>query len=109
MTAFQEVEVALFAEETLSLRETALEESAVQAKAAERSASDLYSQGLTGIFELLEAQRRSLNAQSSYLDVRRQRLANRVTLYMALGGDVPNPTPQKLVSVEVQDTQSVEK
>ncbi len=89
LTAFQEVETTLFAEETLAARETSLAEAAHEAVEAEKLASDLYARGLTGIFELLEAQRRSLNAQSSYLEVRRQRLSNRVTLYLALGGGIP--------------------
>lgn len=90
LVAFQEVELVLFSEDTLADREVNLADAAHQAVEAEKLASDLYSRGLTGIFELLEAQRRSLNARSSHLDVRRQRLANRVTLYLALGGDIPN-------------------
>lgn len=90
LTAFQEVETTLFSEETLAIREASMAEAAHEAIEAEKSASDLYSRGLTGIFELLEAQRRSLNAQSSWLEVRRQRLSNRVTLYLALGGGIPD-------------------
>lgn len=89
LTAFQEVETTLFAEKTLAVQVTSLGEAAHEAVEAEKLASDLYSRGLTGIFELLEAQRRSLNARSSYLDVKRQQLSNRVTLYLALGGGIP--------------------
>jgi outer membrane protein, multidrug efflux system len=90
LNAFQEVEMVLYSEGTLAVREENLAEAALQAVAAEKSASDLFSRGLTGIFDLLETQRRSLNAQSSYLDVRRRRLSNRVTLYIALGGEIPS-------------------
>lgn len=90
LTAFQEVETTLYAEETLAVRVASMGEAAHEAVEAEKLASDLYSRGLTGIFELLEAQRRSLNARSSYLDVKRQQLSNRVTLYLALGGGIPN-------------------
>lgn len=89
LTAFQEVETTLYAEETLAVRVASMGEAAHEAVEAEKLASDLYSRGLTGIFELLEAQRRSLNARSSYLDVKRQQLSNRVTLYLALGGGIP--------------------
>ncbi len=102
LTAFQEVETTLFAEETLAVRVTSMGEAAHEAVEAEKLASDLYSRGLTGIFELLEAQRRSLNARSSYLDVRRQQLSNRVTLYLALGGGIPNvqePAPAQHAEV----------
>lgn len=93
LVAFQEVEMALHSEETLALREEASREAAEQARAAEETASDLYARGLSSIFELLEAQRRSLNAQSSYLEVRRLHLVNRVSLYLALGGEVPVASP----------------
>lgn len=105
LTAFQEVETTLFAEETLAIREASMAEAAHEAVEAEKSASDLYSRGLTGIFELLEAQRRSLNAQSSWLEVRRQRLTNRVTLYLALGGDIPDvqePAPTQHAEVALE-------
>lgn len=59
LTAFQEVETTLFAEETLATRVVNMGEAAHEAVEAEKLASDLYSRGLTGIFELLEAQRRS--------------------------------------------------
>jgi NodT family efflux transporter outer membrane factor (OMF) lipoprotein len=98
LTALQEVETTLFAEDTLAIREASMNEAAFEAVEAEKLASDLYSRGLTGIFELLEAQRRSLNAQSSWLEVRRQRLSNRVTLYLALGGGIPDV--QKSVPVQ---------
>lgn len=106
LTAFQEVETTLFAEDTLAVREASMAEASHEAVEAEKSASDLYSRGLTGIFELLEAQRRSLNAQSSWLEVRRQRLSNRVTLYLALGGGIPearDPSPVQHVAA-VLDT-----
>lgn len=110
LTAFREVETTLFAEETLAATETSLAEAAHEAVEAEKLASDLYSRGLTGIFELLEAQRRSLNAQSSYLEVRRQRLSNRVTLYLALGGGIPGkeePVGNQHAEVDLQQTVSL--
>lgn len=103
LTAFEEVETTLFAEETLAVREASLAEAAHEAVEAEKLASDLYARGLTGIFELLEAQRRSLNAQSSYLEVRRQRLSNRVTLYLALGGGIPG-TESPVTSQHAEDS-----
>ncbi len=105
LIAFREVETTLFAEEALAVRVTSMGEAAHEAVEAEKLASDLYSRGLTGIFELLEAQRRSLNARSSYLEVRRQQLSNRVTLYLALGGGIPNveePAPPQHVEADLQ-------
>jgi outer membrane protein TolC len=46
-----------------------------------------YEKGLVDIITLLESQRRAFDARSALLSVRRQRLENRINLYLALGGD----------------------
>jgi NodT family efflux transporter outer membrane factor (OMF) lipoprotein len=100
LTAFQEVEMALVREELLAQQEMHLAKAAHEAVAAEKIANDFYGQGLTGIFELLDAQRRSLNAQDSYLEMKRVRLANRVALYLALGGDLPGAAANEVARLE---------
>lgn len=102
LTAFQEVELALTREKLLAEREAHLGKAAHEAVEAERIANDFYGQGLTGIFELLDAQRRSLNAQDSYLEMKRVRLSNRVTLYLALGGDLPTITKSDVIMSEAK-------
>lgn len=49
------------------------------------------------MIELLEAQRRSFNANSSLLEAKRRLLSNRVGLYLALGGKFEPSRPDTLV------------
>jgi outer membrane protein TolC len=99
LQAFSEVESALAAEEFLSLRENDLIEAAQQATASLRLAEDRYESGLENFVTVLESQRRSLDAESQVLTVKRSRLDVRVDLHLALGGgfeaaDLPEiPSP----------------
>ncbi len=86
LTAYLEVERALAAEAFLAERETALAEASGQSTAAERLADDRYRSGLEGYVTVLESQRRSFDAESALISVRRVRLDNRVDLYLSLGG-----------------------
>ena len=92
LIALRETEDALGAETLLGHREAALEEAARQAANAERLAELQYTNGLTNILTLLDAQRRNLEAQSQLLDVRQIRMNNRVRLHVALGGSVQPAT-----------------
>lgn len=87
LSAYAEVETSLAAEKYLEQREEAVENAAEQAMAARRLAQDRYARGLTDLIEVLEAQRRAFDSQSQLLSLRRQRLDNRIDLYLALGGD----------------------
>lgn len=86
LRAFAEVEQALRAEQLLATQERALHEAATEAAAAEHLAADRYRRGLTNLITLLEAQRRSYDAQSQLLTIQRQRVDARVDLHAALGG-----------------------
>ncbi len=86
LTAYLEVERALAAEVFLADRETALAEALGQSTAAERLADDRYRSGLEDYVTVLESQRRSFDAESALISVRRVRLDNRVDLYLSLGG-----------------------
>lgn len=92
LTALQEVENTLDAEAFLLRQEAALRVAAKEARQAEELALARYAQGLAGIITLLEAQRRSFNSDSALLETSRQRLQNRVNLYLALGGDFASPS-----------------
>ena len=87
LNAFREVESALGAEQFLDGRTEKLKEASKHATAARRLADDRYQAGLGGILDVLEAQRRELDAQSRLLVVQRERLDNRVNLHLALGGE----------------------
>jgi outer membrane protein, multidrug efflux system len=86
LRAFGEVETALASEQWLERRESDLAEAVEQAQAASHLAEDRYRTGLIDFVTLMEAQRSAFNTQSQFIEVRRQRLDNRVDLCLALGG-----------------------
>ena len=86
-TAFQEVENALSSEENLTrlTEETAV--AAEENRKAEELAWEQYQRGLIDITALLDAQRRADESASQLVNVKNQRLQNRINLHIALGGD----------------------
>lgn len=94
LSAYAEVETSLATEKHLEQREKAVENAAEQATAARQLAQDRYAKGLTNLIEVLEAQRRSFDSQSQLLSLRRQRVDNRIDLYLALGGDFIASVPE---------------
>ena len=93
--AWQEAENALEAEILLADREAALEEAAEEAARAEELAERQYNNGLRTIFDLLDAQARRITSESQYLTASRQRVSNRVQLYLAIGGDFNVPANEQ--------------
>jgi len=89
--AFAEVESSLAAEAYLAGRERHLGEAARQLIAARRLAEERYRRGVGTYLIVLESQTRAVTAESSWLDVRRLRLDNRVNLHLALGGGFELP------------------
>lgn len=92
LVAFKEVETLLSSEKWLLEQEQALDEMAEELREAELLASEDYVSGLTDINTLLQTQRQAFDAESSLLAVRKSRLANRVNLYLALGGPITTDT-----------------
>jgi len=93
LNAFREVETFLAAENYLKDEAIALRRAAEESIAAEDLAWQQYQRGLVDIITVLESQRRSFNAQSALLNIINDRLANRINLYLALGGDFREPEP----------------
>jgi outer membrane protein TolC len=93
LRAYSEVETALAAEEYLAEREADLARAAEQSRAAERLSEDRYAAGLENFITVLESQRRALQADGEWIAARRQRLENRVDLYLALGGGFERNDP----------------
>lgn len=91
LTAYQEVENALDAEQRLEAREAALRVSRDEAVMAEERLALRYTEGLATILQLLDAQTRRLNADGQLISARAERLANRVRLHVALGGSGYTP------------------
>ncbi|MBL9154153.1 MAG: efflux transporter outer membrane subunit [Verrucomicrobiales bacterium] len=91
LAAFREVETALAAERTYAAQQAALTTAATEATRAEQLSLSQYEKGLVDIITLLESQRRAFDARSALLRTRRERLANRIDLHLALGGDFDSP------------------
>ncbi len=89
LAAFREVESRLAAEDYLAKEEEFQRKSLRQAVLAEKQAGRDYAEGVRGtdILNLLEAQRRASNARDSLIVIRNQRIQNRISLHLALGGD----------------------
>jgi outer membrane protein, multidrug efflux system len=92
LLAFKEVEDALDNDRSLAERVEHTELAVENAVAAERVALEQYSQGLIRISTLLQSQRSSLTQQSQLLSIKKQRINNRISLYLSLGGDFSNVT-----------------
>ncbi len=90
LQAFQEVETTMAAEHWLRKQQELLNDETKESREAERLAENDYVTGLADITTLLEAQRRAFDSENNLLDMRKQRLQNRVNLYLALGGPVIN-------------------
>ena len=86
LDAYLEVENALDAEERLAEREAALRVSLDEAVKAEERLELRYGEGLATILQLLDAQSRRISAETQLISARKERLANRVRLHVALGG-----------------------
>ena len=84
--AYLEVENALDAEQRLLDRETALRTSLDEARKAEDRLELRYTEGLATILQLLDAQSRRISAEGQLISARKERLANRVRMHVALGG-----------------------
>ena len=86
LNAYLEVENSLDADSRLLERETALRTSLNEAQKAESRLELRYTEGLATILQLLDAQSRRISAEGQLISARKERLANRVRLHVALGG-----------------------
>ena len=86
LDAYLEVENALDGEQRLYEREVALRTSLNEAREAENRLELRYTEGLATILQLLDAQSRRLSAEGQLIGARKERLANRVRMHVALGG-----------------------
>ena len=89
LVAFQEVESALETERSLAEQEKFLRMEVEQAGLAEKQSERDLAMGIEGstVLEILEAQRRAVNARASLIRLRNDRLQNRLNLHLALGGN----------------------
>lgn len=87
LLALQEVENALAADEGLKSRAAALGRAAKESREGATLALSRYQGGLVDVLTLLDAQQRSYDRQSAYLQTLSARIDNRIQLHLALGGD----------------------
>ena len=85
--AFSEVENALSRNRTLQTRYRVTLAAEKNAVTGLTLAFEQYQRGLVPYTTVLEAQRRAFDIQSGVIDLRNRLLQNRITLYLALGGD----------------------
>ncbi|MEM9233182.1 MAG: efflux transporter outer membrane subunit [Pseudomonadota bacterium] len=98
LTASEEVENALAAERFLTAQLEARRLAFEEAEAAEDLTERQYLSGTTNIFNLISAQQRRISSESQFISASRQRLSNRINLYLALGApfEVPELTQATL-------------
>jgi NodT family efflux transporter outer membrane factor (OMF) lipoprotein len=85
--AFAEVENAISRDVSLQAQYQATLEAEENAVAALTLSFEQYQRGIVTYTTVLEAQRRAFDTQSTVIDLRNQLLQNRISLYLALGGD----------------------
>ncbi|MGJ8723726.1 MAG: efflux transporter outer membrane subunit [Roseibacillus sp.] len=93
LRAFQEVESALATDDSLKKQEQHLLTEVENTALAEKWAESNFVEGLDvgnrpSILEVLEAQRRALNARASLISLKNRRLQNHLDLLLALGGSI---------------------
>lgn len=86
LRAIEETETAMTAFIEQRIRVDAIERAASAARETLRIATNLYKEGIIGFQELLDAQRRVLDAESQVSEARGLASQNLVSLYKALGG-----------------------
>lgn len=88
LNAFNEVENALNSESALLREESARLEALAAARRAVAKSQRDYESGLIELLDLLEAQRRVFSTETQTINLHADRLANRVSLALALGKGV---------------------
>lgn len=93
LNAMREVEIALTNEQLLLERVQTQKERLEAIRKTEETMEDQYSRGIRTIFELLDVQERHYLAEQAYLLAAQAKWQNRIALYLALGGDWFEITP----------------
>ena len=94
-----EVETAVSAEKFLTEKEKQIDISVDESSKAFELALDRYGKGLSDIITLLASQRSEFTSRSRLLEVKLQRILNRLNLYLALGGEFD----EKAANAEKED------
>lgn len=84
--AWREVEAAISNDRSLETRERELTLAVDEAREAQALAEREYARGVATIFELIDAYTRRIDAERALIDVRAERMTNRINYHVALGG-----------------------
>ena len=85
LRAFTEVETLLANESFLQQEEEHLQIASIAAQTAAKTSWDRYQRGVQGIFDTLDSQRSAFEAESRLLETSKNRIFNRINLFLALG------------------------
>ena len=91
---FTTIENSLSTEQALKLRKKNISESAVNAKLAATLSFEQYKKGLVTYTTVLDAQKRSFDAQTAFISIQNQLIQNRLSLYHALGDGFATSTQE---------------
>lgn len=86
ITAWSEVEGAISADTSLEERERQFAIAADEAREAQALAEREYARGVATLFELIDAYTRRIDAERGLIAARAERVSNRITYHVALGG-----------------------
>lgn len=86
IAAWREVEGTISADQSLETREQQFAIAAAEARAAQELAEREYSRGVATLFDLIDAYTRRIDAERGLISARADRVSNRITYHVALGG-----------------------
>ena len=90
LNAYSEVEQLLQINQSLSIQQESINNAVQQSLDAYNLSKERYDKGVTTLESVLNSQRQYNNVRSQYLTLKRQRIENRLSLILALGGDLDN-------------------
>ena len=87
LNAYSEVEQLLQLEKSLLAQQEAIQSAVNQSLDAYNLSKERYDRGVTILESVLNTQRQYNNIRSQHISLSRQRIDNRLSLFLALGGD----------------------
>ena len=87
LISFSEVEQLLNLENSLIVQLKSINEAVQQSEDAYKLSKERYDKGVTTLESVLNSQRQYNDLRSQYLSIKRQRIENRLSLLLALGGE----------------------
>ena len=86
LLAFSEIETILYLEESIKVKLDAIKNAVSQSESAYLLSTERYDKGITTLESVLNSQRQYNDIRSRYLSLKRQRIENRLSLLLAIGG-----------------------